>query len=495
MSSLSAVSDTRTISMYQVHTKESITITYKKDGRYIPSALRELNRFLRDWRKNEIIKIDPEVIDLVWELHEELGSKKPVHIICGYRNEATNKMLKGIGRNVAKTSMHTRGQAIDIYFPDVSSKKLRNHALVHQVGGVGYYASSGPNGFVHVDSGRVRHWPAIPNQEFASIMRNAPAKAKRDTAPAQIMVAEAEPAEEEAAKAAPQPEPAKIIKKKAESVVVAAADVPRPRMKPELPVVLASAKAPVVPSSKPDVPVAPVEETVVADASPAKAKELENAAQRGLVIMASAAADIEVAPASAPAPEQQSFARPFGSEGAKTSLGGSAHPVAGAMSRPLPIAAATQASISNDEFWKEQNLKFSLKPHFFNSANGDPSDSKPSNRVVNLSIEEAAPASSYSFLPPVLSELTRLFLPFETASVEVADDGQAQAGGPEINRSDKGNLLMSHHVQTTINGAAKGPRMDLASMEDLVSTASFSSGPVNMARARSNEPEPIAFKE
>ena len=31
--------ETRTISLYQVHTKESLTITYKVNGRYIPSAM------------------------------------------------------------------------------------------------------------------------------------------------------------------------------------------------------------------------------------------------------------------------------------------------------------------------------------------------------------------------------------------------------------------------------------------------------------------------
>ena len=35
------------------------------------------------------------------------------------------------------------GKAIDLYFPDVSTEKLRNSALVRQVGGVGYYRRSG----------------------------------------------------------------------------------------------------------------------------------------------------------------------------------------------------------------------------------------------------------------------------------------------------------------------------------------------------------------
>jgi uncharacterized protein YcbK (DUF882 family) len=166
--------DTRTISMYHQHTKESITVTYKKDGRYVPSAMKQLNRFLRDWRRNETVTMDPRTIDLIWDLHAELGSKKPVYIVCGYRSSKTNSFLKRIGRNVAKKSQHTKGKAIDFFFPDVSTLKIRNMALAHQLGGVGYYRSSGgPTGFLHADSGNVRHWgPQIRPSELASIIKN-----------------------------------------------------------------------------------------------------------------------------------------------------------------------------------------------------------------------------------------------------------------------------------------------------------------------------------
>ncbi len=166
--------ETRTLSLYHVHTKESITITYMKDGQYVPSAMKKLNYILRDWRRNEVITISPRTIDLMWELHADLGSKAPIHIVCGYRSPRTNAFLKKIGRNVAKKSQHMVGHAIDLYFPDVPTVKIRNSALVRQVGGVGYYSSGGgPTGFLHIDSGRVRHWgPAISNYQMAQIMRD-----------------------------------------------------------------------------------------------------------------------------------------------------------------------------------------------------------------------------------------------------------------------------------------------------------------------------------
>lgn len=166
--------ETRTLSLYHVHTKERITITYMKDGQYVPSAMKKLNYILRDWRRNEVITISPRTIDLMWELHADLGSKAPIHIVCGYRSPKTNAFLKKIGRNVARKSQHMVGHAIDLYFPDVPTVKIRNSALVRQVGGVGYYRSGGgPTGFLHIDSGHVRHWgPAISNYQMAQIMRD-----------------------------------------------------------------------------------------------------------------------------------------------------------------------------------------------------------------------------------------------------------------------------------------------------------------------------------
>ena len=165
-----AAGETRTISMKHVHTGESLTVTYMQNGRYVPSAMKKLNYLLRDWRRNEVITIDPKTIDLIWELHADLGSRVPVKIICGYRSPRTNAFLKRIGRKVAGKSQHTKGKAIDFNFPDVPLLKIRNSALARQVGGVGFYRG----GFLHADSGNVRHWGGkISSSQMASIMRES----------------------------------------------------------------------------------------------------------------------------------------------------------------------------------------------------------------------------------------------------------------------------------------------------------------------------------
>jgi uncharacterized protein YcbK (DUF882 family) len=165
---LAARNNERTIAMYNIHTKETISIVYKKNGKYVPEAMKKLNYFMRDWRKNEVITIDPELIDLLWEVHAELGSNEPIHLICGHRSQATNEMLRKTRGGQASKSQHITGKAADVTFPDVPLKQLRYSALIRERGGVGYYPTSGIP-FVHMDTARVRAWPRLPRYELASL--------------------------------------------------------------------------------------------------------------------------------------------------------------------------------------------------------------------------------------------------------------------------------------------------------------------------------------
>lgn len=165
ISGLNANSE-RTISLYNIHTKDTLTVTYKRNGRFVPEALEKLNWHLRDWRRNEPTKIDPGLVDLLWEIHEELGSRMPVHVISAYRSPATNALLRKTRGGQAKLSQHMLGKAIDVRFPDIPVRRLRYSALLREQGGVGYYPTSATP-FVHIDTGRVRHWPRMGREELA----------------------------------------------------------------------------------------------------------------------------------------------------------------------------------------------------------------------------------------------------------------------------------------------------------------------------------------
>jgi uncharacterized protein YcbK (DUF882 family) len=168
LESVVANGDTRTLSLHHLHTGEDLTITYKQDGKYDEAALEKLNWILRDWRIDQTIKMDPHLIDLIWEVNRELGSKEPIQIVCGYRSPSTNAMLRASSRGVAQFSQHMLGKAMDFYIPGVELTQLREVGLRLQRGGVGFYPTSGWP-FVHLDTGNVRHWPKVTREYLARL--------------------------------------------------------------------------------------------------------------------------------------------------------------------------------------------------------------------------------------------------------------------------------------------------------------------------------------
>ncbi len=163
-----AEGDTRTISLHHMHTSEDISITFKREGRYDESALEKLNWFLRDWRKQQETKMDPHLIDLIWEVHRESGSKEPIWVVCGYRSPETNAMLRRHSSGVARFSQHMLGHAMDFYIPGVPLDQLRAMGLRLQRGGVGFYPTSG-SPFVHMDTGGVRMWPRMTREQLVRV--------------------------------------------------------------------------------------------------------------------------------------------------------------------------------------------------------------------------------------------------------------------------------------------------------------------------------------
>ncbi|MCQ4633420.1 DUF882 domain-containing protein [Shinella sp. CPCC 100929] len=168
-----AAAETRSLKLFFTHTGERATIAFKRDGKFDAKGLAQINRFLRDWRRNEPARMDPRLLDLVWEVYQRSGANGYINIVSAYRSPATNNMLRGRSRNtgVAKNSQHMLGKAMDFYIPGVKLAKLRAIAMQMQIGGVGYYPTSG-SPFVHLDVGRVRAWPRMSRQELVRIFPN-----------------------------------------------------------------------------------------------------------------------------------------------------------------------------------------------------------------------------------------------------------------------------------------------------------------------------------
>jgi uncharacterized protein YcbK (DUF882 family) len=287
LQSANAEGDTRTISFHHIHTDEELTVTYKVNGRYDEEALKKINHLLRDWRESEPIKMDPHLIDLLWEVHREVGAKEAIWIICGYRSPETNSMLRRRSSGVAQFSQHTLGKAIDFYIPGVPLERLREVGLRAQRGGVGFYPTSGAP-FVHMDTGSVRHWPRMPEAQLASVL----AKGQLKSTVAQADTQRSSPSlfarlfgggrdEEEDAKTAAAP--AKPARKPA----------PAPEARTEKPAVVAAAS---------ESRIEKVATTPLPQAKPAKPEsyQVASAASKPVAkpILASASSEIVASPAS-----------------------------------------------------------------------------------------------------------------------------------------------------------------------------------------------------
>jgi uncharacterized protein YcbK (DUF882 family) len=145
----------RELSLYNTHTGEKTSATYWSGGKYLDDGLEEINWLLRDHRAGIASTIDPKLLDLLHQLQVKVDHPGEFHVISGYRSAATNKMLNKQSSGVAKRSYHMRGMAIDVRLPGFDTAQLKKAAISLNSGGVGYYAGSD---FVHIDTGRVRHW-------------------------------------------------------------------------------------------------------------------------------------------------------------------------------------------------------------------------------------------------------------------------------------------------------------------------------------------------
>lgn len=144
----------RVLKLYRPKTKETLHLEYLRNGVWQNSAYNHICWLLRDVQANQHVRMDTRLIAIMdWTQHflAQYGYDGPLHILSGYRSPQTNSRIEG----AAKNSQHMYGRAIDIRIPGISTEYLgRLYGWLSQ-GGVGVYHD---DGFVHVDTGRIRAW-------------------------------------------------------------------------------------------------------------------------------------------------------------------------------------------------------------------------------------------------------------------------------------------------------------------------------------------------
>jgi uncharacterized protein YcbK (DUF882 family) len=145
-----------TLSLVHARTGESLSLGWRTGGEPDPVALRRIDRLMRDVRTGDVHPIDPALLDQLDRVARLTGTRAPFEVISGFRSPRTNEMLRRTGGGgVARASLHLEGRAIDLRLADVPLATLRDAARELRAGGVGFYPAEG---FVHLDTGRVRAW-------------------------------------------------------------------------------------------------------------------------------------------------------------------------------------------------------------------------------------------------------------------------------------------------------------------------------------------------
>lgn len=138
----------RRIAVRHLGTGARFSGTWHDGTRPDPQALAALSAVLAD-PGCPPRAFDPATIALAWEagLRARIG-ELPIH--SGYRTPTANRAVDGAG-----DSFHLRAAALDIGAPQGRFPALTQEAVRLGRGGVGLYPA---RGFVHLDSGPVRHW-------------------------------------------------------------------------------------------------------------------------------------------------------------------------------------------------------------------------------------------------------------------------------------------------------------------------------------------------
>ena len=150
-----SASETRTLNLRNLHTRENLRIAFWSDGKLLNENILQLSHFLRDHRQNEAMLMDTNLFQQLWQIEQSLAHDCTFEIISAYRSPKTNAMLRATSDGVSRNSYHLRGQALDLRIIGYPTATLRKHALRLNAGGVGYYPRSK---FVHIDTGPLRTW-------------------------------------------------------------------------------------------------------------------------------------------------------------------------------------------------------------------------------------------------------------------------------------------------------------------------------------------------
>lgn len=132
----------------------------RPDGSLDESALGRIDEVFGFRPRYGIDHICLRLLHMLDHFSDRAAPGKVIHLTSGYRSPEYNSKLRSGGGNVASTSLHQDGMALDFNIDGVGGKDLWRMIKEADCCGVGHYGGAN----VHLDSARPRFWEAATSR-------------------------------------------------------------------------------------------------------------------------------------------------------------------------------------------------------------------------------------------------------------------------------------------------------------------------------------------
>lgn len=149
------------IEIVNIHNGARADVTIRnEDGSVNQDALAAIDQVFGFSNEEKGEHISLRLINMLDYFSDKAAPGKVVHLNSGYRSPQHNEKLKRAGGNVASTSTHLDGMALDFYIEGVPGKKLWEMVRKEDCCGVGHYGGVS----IHLDAGKPRFWEAATSK-------------------------------------------------------------------------------------------------------------------------------------------------------------------------------------------------------------------------------------------------------------------------------------------------------------------------------------------
>jgi uncharacterized protein YcbK (DUF882 family) len=149
------------IQIKNMHTgQQASAVLLNPDGSFNEEGFAKIDEVFEFPTRERGEHISPRLLFMLDYFSDVIAPGKLIKMESGYRSPEYNATLRNGGGNVAKTSIHMDGMALDFSIDGVNGKKLWELVKGRDCCGVGHYGGAS----IHLDAARPRFWEAATSK-------------------------------------------------------------------------------------------------------------------------------------------------------------------------------------------------------------------------------------------------------------------------------------------------------------------------------------------